>query len=303
MIKLEHLKVFVVVAEAGELLQAGAKLGRTPAALSMTLKQLEEELGGSLFESERKGHLTPLGSFVLNQARPLVGMCANAISEMKHFAMGRSGIVQVAAVPSAAALLLPRALQRLRSSRPDVRVQLRDIDSKAVVKAVLEENVDVGIATVVGNASDLVVTPLLIDPFVWVCPPGHPLTKLRRNVRWEDIDPDDFIANGLCAGLGVTQLDALVQRASLMLLSTTSLLGFVRASMGVTLLPALAVPKDGTLVTLNCQSKRYVRHLHLISRAGMTLVPAATALIEAVKAEARNRGYAFYDRGTNRGTI
>ena len=57
-------------------------------------------------------------------------------------------------------------------------------------------------------------------------------------MRWEDIEPDDFIANGLCAGLGVPQLDALVQRASLMLLSTTSLLGFVRASMGVTLLPA-----------------------------------------------------------------
>ena len=59
--------------------------------------------------------------------------------------------------------------------------------------------------------------------------------------------------------LSVPQLDALVQRANLMLLSTTSLLGFVRAAMGVTLLPALAVPNDGTLVTLPCQSKRYVR--------------------------------------------
>ena len=286
MVKLEHLRVFVAVAEAGELQQAAAHLRRTPAALSMTLKQLEEALGGSLFENERKGRLTPLGEFSLNQARPLVGMCANAISEMKHFAMGRTGLVQVAAVPSAAALLLPKALRRLRTSRPDVRVQLRDIDSSAVVKAVLEESVDVGIATVAGHLPDLIVTPLLIDPFVWVCPPEHPLTKLRRNVRWQDIAPDDFIANGLCAGLGVPELDALVERASLMLLSTSSLLGFVRASMGVTLLPALAVPNDGTLVTLPCQSKRYVRQLDLISRADVAMVPAATALIDAVKAEA-----------------
>jgi DNA-binding transcriptional LysR family regulator len=77
-----------------------------------------------------------------------------------------------------------------------------------------------------------------------------------------------------------------VQRASLMLLSTTSLLGFVRAAMGVTLLPALAVPNDGTLVTLPCQSKRYVRRLNLITRAGVTLAPAAIALMDAVKAEA-----------------
>ena len=287
MVKVEHLRVFVAVAEAGELQQAAAHLGRTPAALSMTLKQLEDELGGSLFENERKGRLTPLGQFALEQSRPVVSLCANAVSEMKHFAMGRSGLVQVAAVPSAAALLLPKALRRLRTLRPDVRVQLRDIDSSAVIKAVLEESVDVGIATVVGNQPDLSVSTLLLDPFVWVCPPGHPLTKLRRNVRWEDIEPDDFIANGLCAGLGVPQLDALVQRASLMLLSTTSLLGFVRAAMGVTLLPALAVPSDGTLVTLPCQSKRYVRRLNLITRAGVTLAPAAVALIDAVKAEAK----------------
>ena len=60
MVKVEHLRVFVAVAEAGELQQAAAHLGRTPAALSMTLKQLEDELGGSLFENERKGRLTYL---------------------------------------------------------------------------------------------------------------------------------------------------------------------------------------------------------------------------------------------------
>ena len=51
MVKLEHLGVFVAVAEAGELQRAAAHLRRTPAALSMTLKQLEEALGGSLFEN------------------------------------------------------------------------------------------------------------------------------------------------------------------------------------------------------------------------------------------------------------
>jgi len=65
------------------------------------------------------------------------------------------------------------------------------------------------------------------------------------------------------------------------------LLGFVRASMGVTLLPALAVPNDGTLVTLPCQSKRFIRRLDLITRAGTSKSPAALALIDAVKAEAQ----------------
>ena len=68
-IKIEMLRCFVIVAELGNISDAGERLGRTPSAISMTLKQLEENLGSPLFESDRKNRLTALGRFTLTEAR------------------------------------------------------------------------------------------------------------------------------------------------------------------------------------------------------------------------------------------
>ena len=59
-IKLEMLRYFVEVAKTGNLSQAAERLGRSPSALSMMLKQFEEHLGAPLFETDRKSNLTLL---------------------------------------------------------------------------------------------------------------------------------------------------------------------------------------------------------------------------------------------------
>ena len=87
-IKLEHLRVFVTVAESGTLADAGNRIGRTPAAISMTLNQIEDELGGPLFEGERKARLTHLGQFVLARAQRAVTEHLAAVTDIKRFARG-----------------------------------------------------------------------------------------------------------------------------------------------------------------------------------------------------------------------
>ena len=47
-LKLEMLRTFVAVAHAGELAKAARALGRTPSAVSMTLKQVQDELEAQL---------------------------------------------------------------------------------------------------------------------------------------------------------------------------------------------------------------------------------------------------------------
>ena len=75
MIKIETLRCFVAVAQSGNLADAALKLGRSTAAVSMKLKQLETHLDGRLFEAERKSVLTALGAFTLEEA----------IRELSHF--------------------------------------------------------------------------------------------------------------------------------------------------------------------------------------------------------------------------
>ena len=109
MIKLEYLRVFATVAETRALNEAADRLGRTPSAISMTLKQIEDALGGPLFEGERKVALTPLGAFALRHAQTAVAGHNAATAAIRRFARGEEGEVRIAAVPSAATRLLPGA--------------------------------------------------------------------------------------------------------------------------------------------------------------------------------------------------
>ncbi len=286
--KIEYLRAFIAVAEAGELADAGARIGRTAAALSMTLKQVEADLGGgALFEGERKGRLTPLGSYALQQSRRAVAECDGAVTNIRNFASGALGLAQVAAVPTAATRVIPLAIQRLRLTRPSVRVDLRDIDSAAVALAVSAGVVDFGIATLPAAMPGLVSEALLEDPFVLVCPNDHPLAALKRPIRWSDIDPNGFIANGLCASIGAHAVAELTTRALLTVRNTTSLLTFIQQGFGVTLLPALAAPQSAKLRSLPLQDSSARRRLDVLVRQGETLNPAASVLLAEVRGVAK----------------
>lgn len=285
--KLEYLRIFVAVADAGGLTTAGDRVGRTPAALSLTLKQIESDLGGALFEGERKSRLTPLGAYVLGQARRALVECDGALASIRQYAHGESGFVSVAAVPSAAIRLIPMAVKRVRIQRPHLRIELRDIDSAAVSEAVLSGGVDFGIATLNDATLGLAAERLVEDPFVLVCKPSHPLAKRRRPVYWEDIDPAEFISNGLCARIRSAEAQALDVQAKLNVRNTMSLLHFVEQGFGVTLLPTLAIPSGRRLRSIRLADRGATRKLDLLTRVSATPSPAAGALLQAVR-DARN---------------
>ena len=285
--KLEQLRVFVAVAEAGELADAAHRIARTPAAVSMTLKQVESEFGGVLFEGERKSRLTPLGAYLLTQATRALAEYDNALLNVRHYASGTHGLARIAAVPSAATRLVPPAIKALRSLRPSVRVDIRDIDSVAVAAAVAQGVVDFGIASLAEDVAGLAAERLLEDPFVLVCPTTHRLAALQRPLLWSDLDTDEFIANGLCARINAPAVHELIASAPLTVRNTTSLLAFVEQGFGVTLLPALAVSASGSLRFLPLDDRSATRKLDILTRQGDTMNPAANALLDEVRSVAR----------------
>jgi DNA-binding transcriptional LysR family regulator len=96
-LKLEHLRVFVAVAESSAITDAAHQIGRTASAVSMTLSRIENQLGGKLFDGERKSRLTPLGNFSLQQARPAVETHRLAVNDIQRFASGEEGLTRISA--------------------------------------------------------------------------------------------------------------------------------------------------------------------------------------------------------------
>lgn len=286
MIKLEALRVFVTVAEIGNIRDAAERLGRTPSAISMALKGLEEEIGADLFETERKNALTAVGRYVLETARVQILGFDRAISAIRAYAHNRIGKLAVACVPSVAASLMPGLLEQFIAQRPGVEVELFDIDTASVAALVELGQVDLGIAGRPRTRGTLQCTPLFSDRFRVVCRADAPLARLGRPLEWSDLDGETIIRNGASQTIEAPAYKALAERAPLMVRNVTSLIAMAGSGLGVTLLPALSTARlpDG-VVARDLADNTAIREVVVMEQKGRSQSPVAAAFIALVAEE------------------
>lgn len=280
------LRCFAVVARSGNLADAADKLGRTPSAVSMTLKQLEADLGAPLFESERKSKLTALGRFALDEATLELDHFERTIAAIQSFARSESGFVRVAAVPSVAEVILPEVVRDFLRDRPSVQIDIRDMDSAAVLRELEKERVDLGLAT--GSGAGIERDELFSDAFGVVCRADHPLASSDLPLEWKALVHWPFIANGICGRIADETFQGVFNASQLMVRNTTSLLALVRAGVGVTVLPRMVVAKaESELAFLPVSDPAARRHVHILRRANVALSPAAQSFEDAIRRVSR----------------
>ncbi len=242
-IKLEMLRTFRTVAEQGSLAAAASRLGRTPSAVSMTLAQLEDHIGAPLFETDRKNRLTPLGQLVLQESNRATETFARSVDAIGRHAISTAGTVRIAVVPSATVTLLPGIIASFRQQRPDVRLEISDVDSAAVRRRVKLDDADIGIL----SASDDDTTEgrvIYEDDLGIVCRRDGTTFNAAAQSKacsWHLLTHEPLIANPLCRLITHPCLASLLATCNLEARNTTALLSFVRAGLGATVLPRSAV--------------------------------------------------------------
>ena len=281
-IKPENLRTFVTVADCGNLHEASEILGRTPSAISMSLKQLSEQLGAELFETDRKSNLTPTGHFVLEESRRALSSFDESVRTIQRYTKGEMGVVRVATVPSVASHLLPDVVSRFQKKAPKVRLELRDTDSVMVATAVRNGSVDCGVASLSFASQDLQHELLLEEPFGLVCRPDHPLANTKQPLTWQALEDVAFISNGLCEQIRDERFVRINSNTAIQVHNIVTLLGFIQQGMGVTLLPRLAVPEGGDFCFLPLVDKSAVRRLYFLQHRHHRISPAGMVFKEEV---------------------
>ncbi|USG62560.1 LysR substrate-binding domain-containing protein [Sneathiella marina] len=281
-IKIEMLRCFTIVARAGNLADAADKLGRTQSAVSMMLKQLEAHLDGALFETDRKSKLTSLGVFVLEEASREIDHFDTTVTAIQNFARSQSGLVRIAAVPSVAAEILPLAIRKFLTDHPKVQVDIRDMDSVAVIRELEREQVDIGLATAIEPGSNISSRKLFTDTFGVVCPEDHPLAYSSKPIDWEEIEEWPLIANGICQQISDIRFQKFLAQSSLTVRNTTSLIAMVRSGVGITILPRLAVANIDQLAFVHVNDPAAHRQMDILSNTHTSLSPAAKSFEEAI---------------------
>lgn len=289
MIRTQTLRVFATVAGCGTIRDAAKALGRTDSAISMTLKQLEAELGAPLFETDRKHTLTALGVEVFTLAQELLREHDRVTERIIALAQGREGVLRIAAVPSVAEQLLPPVISAMLSDHAGISVELLDTDSASVHMLVETGQVDLGIAGRSEAGTGLSFDFLFHDPFRLVCRKDHPLAQLRRALTHDDIRAFRLIRNKSMAGYsGFAPVDA-DQTPAVSARNVISLLALVRAGAGATILPALATHSiDDTLCALELDDPMALRTVGLVLRRRGISSPVCNAFRERLIAFIQN---------------
>jgi DNA-binding transcriptional LysR family regulator len=282
-IKIEMLRCFRAVVDQGSLAEAATVLRRTPSAVSMMLKQFEDHIGAPLFETARKSRLTPLGQLIHAEARRELDHFDRTVSTIEGLSRAELGFVRLSVTPSLAQSILPPILHRFLMDHPNVRVDMADMDSAAVHQDLQADRADIGLASI-GALQGFDCRPLFSDRFGVICRRDHPLACDWDHLTWADLEGVDFIANGLCGQIRDEGFAPILDSARLMVRNTASLLGLVKAGVGITVLPRLVVLPDFTdLAFLPLANVDARREVWMITQPRQMLTPAARALAEAIR--------------------
>ena len=275
-IKLSHLRVFCEVATHGSITLAAEKLHRTPSAVSMTVSNLENNLGQALFEAESKSSLTAFGKQVLEIALSQIRQYDRAVTKIRSFANHELGRIDISSVPSFAMTYLPELISEFKDKFPGIQIHVTDASTAQIIQQLQNEEIDIGFTAPPADSTDVVFENLLTDTIGVVCRAQHDLTQLQRKINWSDIAKYPFIYNGTCSLIHNEQFQEITHTASLSIENTTSLLAMVAADQGVTTLPRLAVPsfrKD--IVFLETRYSELTRNIGMVKKSQKNLPPAA----------------------------
>ena len=165
LLDLDVLRTFVAIAETGSFTLAASAVFRTPSAVSMQIKKLEEILGVSVFSRDaRSVSLTQDGEMLLGFARRMLALNREAVA--KFVMPDISGVVRLGSPDDYGERVLPYVLKRFAQTHPSIAVDVTIDQSGNLKKRLAERQLDLTLFTVCRHIpADSEV--LLTEPIVW----------------------------------------------------------------------------------------------------------------------------------------
>jgi len=294
-VELRQLVAFKEVATHASFTAAATHLHLTQSAVSQQIKALEDECGVTLFDrSGRLVRLTNAGQVLLTHVERILAQVENARVEMAEMAGGARGRCRLAALPSVAAYILPRALATFQRRYPAVEVQLMESVQSQLLEWVQQGIVDFSIVALPVHDPHLQSTPLLHDEFVLVVPQDHAFAS-RHIVRLAELAAERFIFYPRGAGGREQFIEACRQagfepQVAFESEDRETMLGLVAAGVGVTFLPRIIAQHtrvDGP-VTVDIIEPRLRREVGVVWRRNRYLPQSARNLITLLEEVVRN---------------
>lgn len=297
MITLRQLRYLAALAKHGHFGRAADDCAITQPALSMQIRDLEKTLGLALVE-RRPGDvtLTEAGLEIARRADEVLAKSRDLVDFARHRAQPLTGRLTLGLIPSLAPYVLPRILPDLQSRFPDLRLELRETQTRALIDDVRNGALDAAMLALPVYESDIESLRVFDDKFLLAVPVSDSRVETSP-VAAHDIDQERLIlledghclrdqALAFCAT--ASRGRSIVQNATRMTFGASSLatvMQMVANGYGITLIPQIAADverRDSRVKLLRFEEPQPGRSIGLVYRRTSPRKKDFAALGEAV---------------------
>ncbi|MBG7318016.1 LysR family transcriptional regulator [Pseudomonas aeruginosa] len=246
--ELRHLRYFIAVAEELHFGRAAERLGISQPPLSQQIQALEEEIGARLFErTNRRVELTDAGRLFLDESRQVLAQVDKAVLLARRAHLGELGELKIGFTSSAPfTSTIPSSIHAFRKAYPDVHLDLQEMSSRQVLKALLEESLQVGVIRPLALPDAVHWVELFREPLVAVLRADHPRAAGSEDgLAIAALAEEPFVFFPRSYGTGLyDQVIALTRQAGFSpriaqeASEAMTIIGLVSAGLGVSILPA-----------------------------------------------------------------
>ncbi len=236
-VSLDSLRTLVIAQEVGGFGRASERLGRTPSAVSLQMKRLQDEIGVQLFRRQgRKTLLTEQGEIALRYARRVLDLNDEMIDVLRGSSL--SGVVRIGFAQDFTANVLPLVIERFSGLYPLVNLEVI-VDREQVLFESLSSG-DLDLALTLGGSQSRTAQILSELPLHWIASPkfkeraSQPLPLALFNPPCE------------CQTRGLDSLQDAGRswRAAMTSPSLPGLWAAVSAGLGLTARTLIGIPED-----------------------------------------------------------
>lgn len=243
---LKDLKYLVALADTGHFGRAAERTFVSQPTLSAQLKKLEEYLGVKLVERQPKNvQLTDVGKQVVVRARRMLDEGDEIIALARNNTNPFAGKLKVGLIPTIGPYVLPRIMQKIRKTLPQLGLMLYEHQTEPLLKRLRDGEIDLGIMALPVAHDGLEIRNLYEEVFTVALPTSHPLAA-KSSIRVQDLKGQTLLLleDGHCLrdqALEVCGRIDIREAEDFRATSLETLRQMVIAGLGITLLPETAV--------------------------------------------------------------
>ena len=289
--KLSQIRDVIAIAEHGSLRAAAQRLGLAQPALTRSIRELEHELGVSLFERQSRGmRLTAMGDAFIRRARAVQSEIQRSRDEIDQLKGLMTGHVSVGLSMASSIALLPNLLKPFAERFPGVRLKVTEGLFPEMRRKIAEGDIDFYIGPMVEfpQPRELMVEQLIKSERIVLGRVGHPLRTARSLA---ELAGAGWVGTSV-ASTGVAEPEnifaiqgLLAPRIEIETQSFLSMIIIAATSDLLAMLPRMCLQYPGidSLLTRIKVERVAAPSICLVRRANLPLTPAAEFLSDVVR--------------------